>query len=461
MIDNPLYKKLVPITRVVNAALIDDYGDNTKSREQYMHWAARGVKGLQSQVLKLGKRRVMLDVNKSFQSATLPPDFAQENLQFVGYIDHEGYRVALGNDQKLTNEKSIENIECEDACPKCNQDKGICNDLDVTESEEQVIVNGGNYTKTTIKKLYPDGRYYIEVTTPYYNTVTSAVEYATTKQFITELDLKVCGCVEDSESNMSKIKQHACNVYDCYYSPYSDCCDTDMGGYKIFPEIGVIQLDYKYKFDKVYIEYIGCMPKINGQYGVPEVAFETLVSWVKFKAVENKKNLSLSERQWVFSNYMRERGNMEKIMGRVSLSSLIKILNEAPKFEVEIDYGWGTYGNNTPYHGVTQITSSKVSESVCEAAQATCGTGNGTKNITPFQLAVIAGNGSGTPVAGQFTYTNGGLKDAVNVNTISVNKAEETTLSGDFTFDATTGTITRTNPWFAGDTLIIGFAKLV
>lgn len=140
MIDNPLYKKLVPITRVVNAALIDDYGDNTKSREQYMHWAARGVKGLQSQVLKLGKRRVMLDVNKSFQSATLPPDFAQENLQFVGYIDHEGYRVALGNDQKLTNEKSIENIECADACPKCNQDKGVCNDLDVTELEEVVIV---------------------------------------------------------------------------------------------------------------------------------------------------------------------------------------------------------------------------------------------------------------------------------------------------------------------------------
>lgn len=139
-IDNPLYKRFIPITRVINAALIDTYGDVTKSKEVYMHWAARGLKALQKQVIKTGKRRVMIDVNKSFMSATLPSDFLEENLQFVGFIDERGYKIALGNDTRLTNDKSIETIECEDTCPKCKQDKGICNDLTVTETTEVEVI---------------------------------------------------------------------------------------------------------------------------------------------------------------------------------------------------------------------------------------------------------------------------------------------------------------------------------
>lgn len=316
-----------------------------------------------------------------------------------------------------------------------------------------------NYTKTIVKKLYPDGRYFLETTTPYYNTVTDDIEYATTKEFITELDLTVCGCIEDSEANKEKIKSCCSSVYDSYYSEYYGECNNDMGGYKIFPEIGILQLDKRYRYDQLYLEYVGCMPKLNGEYAIPEVAFETLVAYVKFKSVENKENETLSTKQWYFSNYMRERNNMEKIMSRVSLSSIIDIMNQAPKFEIDMgDLRY--YNTNTGYTGVTKINK-KVSESVCEANQAACNTPVFGKHLTPFQLAVIAGNGSGTPVADEFTYTNQGLIGAVNINEISVNKNLETTIAGDFTFNSGTGTITRINPWFAGDTLIIGFAKLV
>lgn len=451
-------KRLIPLSRVVNAALIDSYEDVGKSREIYSHWTARGVRKLQKEALRLGIKRVLLTVNHNTKTATLPPDC--DDVQFVGYIEN-GVKVPLTIGNNLINDASIEDIPCEDACPKCNEDKGICNDLTVSEEEEIVIVNSGNYTKTTIKKLYPNGDYYLETTIPYYNTVTVAVEYVTTKEFIVALDLKSCGCPERTEENIEKIRCCNSDVYDCYYSGCSTACDSSIGGYKIFPESGLIQLDYRFKKEKVYIEYVGFMPKVNGQYAIPEVAFETLVAWVKWKSVENRRNILPYERDFIFKNYRRERCNMEKMMGRISLSSIINAINQTPKFDIDLGYGHSTGCIGTSNEYVSQITSSKVSDDVCSSVNASCGTNNGTTHVTPFQLAVIAGNGSGTPVAGEYTYTNLGLVGALNLNSIIINNNNETTLNGDFTFNSITGTITRINPWIAGDTLIAAFAKLV
>lgn len=100
--------------------------------------------------------------------------------------------------------------------------------------------------------------------------------------------MKVCGCLETTPENIEKIK---CCCEDVYYTYYAgNCgCSRQYGSYKIFEESGRIQFDNQFPFDKVYMEYIGFMPKIKGDYYVPEVAFETLVEWTKWKSIANKR----------------------------------------------------------------------------------------------------------------------------------------------------------------------------
>jgi hypothetical protein len=62
----------------------------------------------------------------------------------------------------------------------------------------------------------------------------------------------------------------------------------------------------------------------------------------------------------------------------------------------------------------------------------------------------------GSPVVDEYTYQNDLLIGA-NVIEISVNKLMETKIDGDFTFNPTTGTITRVNSWSANDTAIINY----
>ena len=447
--------KLVPLTKVVNAALMSNRADVGKEKEAYFHFAGRAGKKLQTESFHIGKQRALLTVNHSTKTATLPIAFDEES--FVGYIEN-GQRVSLRRNTNLINEATTEEIECEDSCPKCQQDKGICNDLETTETEEVVIVNSTSATKTVIKKLYPNGDYFLETTTPYYNTVTETVEYATTKEFIVALSLKSCGCLDTSEENLDKVKSCCPDVYNCYFSSYCGACDTDLGGYRVLPESGLIQLDYRFDKKQLYIEFNTTLPRIRGEYVVPAYSFETMVKLVSFMAVEGNKSVPLQEREWRFNHYRIERGNMEKVMGRISLANIIKIVNSVPKFDWELkdDSPTKCKATSSPY--VSEITSSNV----CDTAAISCGTSSsvGTK-LTPFQIAVKVGEGSQAPVAGEYTYTNSGLVGALNLETILVGKNDETRIDGDFTFDSITGTITRINPWNDGDSLIAGFAKLV
>jgi hypothetical protein len=83
------------------------------------------------------------------------------------------------------------------------------------------------------------------------------------------------------------------------------------------------------------LEYWGFIPKINGQYRVPEVAFETLVNWIKFKSVENRKGVTGQDKVWALERYKEERKNMQKRLGRFSLNIIIQSIGLIPKFDLQ------------------------------------------------------------------------------------------------------------------------------
>lgn len=469
-------KRTVPVMRVVKAAVTDLHEDIGRYQQLGLHWAVRGLKKLERESLKTGLKKVTILVNQNTRSATLPPDFESEH--FVGIINNNGKKVALRVNGKIPDVKNIEDIPCEDKCEKCQQDTSICNDLTITESVTLVIVGDSMQEQTVIKKLYPDGSYFLETRIPIWDVESQSVIFTVQKEFITQIDLKPCGCIDETPENIERIRNCCPDVYDCHFACCDDACDDDYGGYKLIDESGLIYLDKAHLIRKVYLEYWGFLAKKNGQYQVPEVAFETLVNWVKFKKVENQRNISLSERQWTFDQYERERKNMRKVMGRVSLSQILYYALITPNFDWEIRRGDCLEVDDT----VSTLMNAPSSVNGSSGGGSSSGSGSGdgsggagcdmpfvcppasntTSTFTPFDIAVIAGNGFGTPVPGGNSYQNDKLKGALGINFILVNETPETGIRRQFTIDTVNGILYRwqadgvtPNDWFAGDTLVV------
>lgn len=446
-------QSLIPLSKVVSASVIDTYEDWGKMRQRLSFWASRGLKKLQRESLPRTTKTALLTVNSNTRTATLPLDFQEET--FVGIIDDRWKKIPLKLNNKLVDISNIKNLlDEEDKCDKCNQNKNICNDLVVTKNTNLIVLNNNTYEETTLKKLYPNGDYWLEYSTWVLDIETNNAVPYTKKEFIVNFDLKPCGCLDTSEINLFNLQTFCPDVYCNYYSTCDNNCSIDYGGYRVFENTGLIQFDRNYGFDKVYIEYWGFMPKINGEYAVPEVAFEALVEWTKFMSIDGKKSTANSDKIWRWERYKTERKNMDKILGRVSLSQIIQSINLIPKFD--IDYGEKWYGCfSYPTTAATTATDVCATETVINNTTTTV-------NRTAFVLALKVDGTIGQPVAGLSTYQNNILKGAVDIQWIFLAKQILTIKDGDFSFDSVTGIIDISpNLFFANDSLIINYNKNV
>lgn len=446
-------KKQVPLTKIVSASIIDTYGDIGRLEQRNSHWAARGLRKLYTEALPNIPHKAWLPVNSNTHTATLPLDFNYET--FVGFVDKRWHKVRISINNKITDTINIQDVPCESACPKCGQDTNICNELVVTEEVNLIVINSGTYEQTIIKKLYPNGDYYLETSTPMLDVISNTVYYAKNREFIVAFDLKPCGCLDTTPLNTTNLQNFCPDVYCNFFAPCDNRCCTDYGGYKIFEESGLIQLDQRYPFDKVYIEYNGFISKINGQYYVPEVAFETLVEWTKYKEIWNKKNAQRWERIDQLESYKRERKNMMKVLGRVKLSQIIDAAMRIPKFDFDYPYNaW--YGCFSSTAGIEAATAAATNPS----ANTTCCTTTTFINRTTYTLAVKVDGNPGSPVAFTSTYQNNVLIGALDLNYIFLAKQVLTLLDGDFLFNDTTGTINISpNVFVPGNTLIANYNK--
>lgn len=108
---NDITQKQVPLMKVVKAAIVDVYGNINELQQLYSHWAARGLRMLQREVLKVGVRKVLLQVNRNTMTATLPLDFGEDT--FVGYI-HNGKKGSMRTSHRIADTCNIEEIPYED-----------------------------------------------------------------------------------------------------------------------------------------------------------------------------------------------------------------------------------------------------------------------------------------------------------------------------------------------------------
>lgn len=96
--------------------------------------------------------------------------------------------------------------------------------------------------------------------------------------------------------------------------------------------------------------------------------------------------------------------------------------------------------------------------------------GSGTTPIIPVnppsgyswtRITTQVNGDNGSPIAGEYTFYHPDLVNALYVTKINVNNNEENILDGNFSFNSTTGVITRTNQWFDNDVLIMDFVKVI
>lgn len=463
-------QRTVPLRKAVSAAIVDTYEDIGRVEHSYYHWAARGFKKLDRETLKTGLRRVILTVNRNTHTATLPVDFDTELNVYVIINDK---KVPLKLNSALVDTNYIQEIDCEEKCERCNQNKNACKELTVTQDTVLEVINGQNYERTIIKKMEPNGSYFLETKIPVWDYSTESVIYHTTKEYVATIDLKPCGCIDETPSNLEVVKCCAYDVYCSYFAPCDNNCRRELGGYKILEENGLIKFDKYGGFTKVYIEYWGFLPKVNGQYHIPEVAFEPIVEWIKYMAIDAKPNVPNVEKQWRLSRFVTTRNDMFKVMTRTSLGKLIHLIGIVPKFDINspdlIECSSTPYSSSSSAAAESSTDSDSCSNGPVPGAcppSSLCPPANAT--FTPFAIAEIAGIGEG-PTPGINTYQNDKLIGAIGITVIFVNNTPETEKNQQWKLDTVNGILTRyqadnvtPNPWFAGDIIAIPtFFKLI
>lgn len=319
---------LVPISKVVNAALIDNYA-TPSDIQRYQHWVARGYQKLINEVLPTKIERAILPVNKAINTANLPCDVETE----VGvWVINGNYRVRIYPDTELLSNKEIVRYGT-DVCKRCGRPKSICEEMTYEEVTRSVKINDAFYDEVTVKKILPNGDYILEVNVPFYDSVKDEVIFKKESKLIAHFDMDECGHPKDNDINNQRLKEYAPTCW------YASCrCSDNRGSitYNIFYESGLIQLSPNFKGDEIYIEYQSSMPRIGGRLMIPKIAFETLVQWTKFKAIEGKKNEALSRQNWFLERYKEERRNMEIILGRegISLDYIGRLINTVAPISV-------------------------------------------------------------------------------------------------------------------------------
>lgn len=172
----------------------------------------------------------------------------------------------------------------------CTDTLNACfSNLSVTT--DTIYINGDPYTIKIWKDLCPNGDV-IEITETWaYNTETDEVEAVTNKNLITNLDVKSCGCVSNTPSNVNKIVNDCgCPLVPVTSIPLVQIPYRQFGAMKIMKDERVVYLDGDIP-DWVQLSY-----QTNGDNGedailVPEYAVPTMFSGIGFRTKAMSKNL--------------------------------------------------------------------------------------------------------------------------------------------------------------------------
>lgn len=279
---------------VINATHIDMWDDAQVMRQRFEHWILRGWKKLNENILRF-RRSAFLKVDPNTHVAMLPKDFIEEDV--VGYVNRGNLIVPFGLNANLAPAGYIVDPTLNNDCKcQCGGEGCLSADVKYELFTEEVVIDGNTYVKTIKKMILPDGRYLQETTQPvatYDEQQNMTVEMQTSTKELCQVQVKDCGCVLNTQENLASLCSCGCT---CIFRGCDDLENaypinhTFDGYYNVYRDLGIIQLNPTFCYDKLFTRYKGGLPVINGQYAVPEEAFEALVAFARMKYYENRRD---------------------------------------------------------------------------------------------------------------------------------------------------------------------------
>jgi hypothetical protein len=116
-----------------------------------------------------------------------------------------------------------------------------------------------------------------------------------------------------------------------------------------------------------------------------------LVEGVKFRSIEGRKNISNADKVFRWQRYLTQKGNMQKILGRVSLSSIVQAATSVPKFDTTNESWYDAYSRASS----TMNTSAFEEATICDTNEPKQISGSPVISITnpsAFKVISVYGN---------------------------------------------------------------------
>ncbi len=212
-------------------------------------------------------------INKETMSVEIPSELLL--LYGVGYIDKCGVVEPLWYNLKIPQEILFANgHDC--GCQTCGEGHANCSIIDkVTDNDTTVYINGDPYTRYEKKVVLKDGRVVMKINEPILHS-DGNITYQPTEKELCKIDMLPCGCVADSSSNTSKLKEYDCGCWNF---------NTNCGTYNKFQKKKYgftmditgeyIVIDRSYPYDHIVLKYTATIDS-EADYKIPIIA-ETFV----------------------------------------------------------------------------------------------------------------------------------------------------------------------------------------
>lgn len=320
---------LEPLTKMIKSLLIRE-GDILGVRfRQYYEIGKDVFRDLNLYSIRISKR-FLIEVDKNTNSILLPNDLLL--LSSVSVIDDCGQIIPLILNRNLTGELIDINLDKNCDCT-CNCRAELCGTLknyEVIYTSITAPIPGGQtqiFNCYSRKTIYPNGDYYRQWNEPvtiFEEGVLITTELQEKTEFICHLDVKPCGCVEDTPKNRQTLAS-CCGGQYLVTECGKNCCPAEFPdqtyGYEQFSNR--IYFNSKFTFTHALIRYFPGADR--EEIMVPVVAKTAMLRGIMFEllpyqkgsgytAMANQRKLMQFERL-----YKEEKKRLFRLLNRFSL----------------------------------------------------------------------------------------------------------------------------------------------
>ena len=151
-------------------------------------------------------KKAVLCVDCKTHTIKLPDDC--ERVYNISVVDFRGKIHPLGFNSDWNTAK-ITCIKSKCSCNVCNGEDSLCAVIDsISAVTETVVINGQNYTQTTLTRYDGSGAVQTQVTVPVWDVATSAVIYQTNITTSCNVETTTKGCIKATPANMALLQEN-------------------------------------------------------------------------------------------------------------------------------------------------------------------------------------------------------------------------------------------------------------